>query len=260
MTPCIRLVIITALLTAAVSVHAANGQQYLLYSPQPALPDQKSISKDGILVQKVEVQKGDTLYSLSRKFTGRGMYFPQILLFNSIKNPDLILPGRTLQIPVSQKEAHGMDRATTAPAAKAPKGAKLSTGSAKIETATDLSISDLKAVGAEKIQSSRHRKKSLQHAKQEPVADAPEMSTPKQMRSARKSKTSSPPTPRETTDTTDTVAGQKLFEAAVKAYRKDDYRTALDLFDRYLTDNYGSPLAADANLYKAECYLKLSVQ
>jgi TolA-binding protein len=57
-----------------------------------------------------------------------------------------------------------------------------------------------------------------------------------------------------------TVAGQQLFEKAVKAYRQDDYREALELFDRYLTDNPGSPMAADASLYKAECYLKLSAQ
>lgn len=59
---------------------------------------------------------------------------------------------------------------------------------------------------------------------------------------------------------TESVADQKLFESAVKAYRQDDYRTALELFDRYLANNSGSPLAADAGLYKAECYLKLSVQ
>ena len=58
----------------------------------------------------------------------------------------------------------------------------------------------------------------------------------------------------------DAASGHKLFEAAVKAYRQDDCRTALELLDRYLTDNSGSPLAADAQLYKAECYLKLSAQ
>jgi TolA-binding protein len=58
----------------------------------------------------------------------------------------------------------------------------------------------------------------------------------------------------------DSASGQKLFERAVKAYRQDDYRTALELFDRYLTENQTSPMAADASLYKAECYLKLSSQ
>ena len=58
----------------------------------------------------------------------------------------------------------------------------------------------------------------------------------------------------------DATTGPKLFEAGIKAYRKDDCRAALELFDRYLAENSGSPLAADANLYKAECYLKLSAQ
>jgi len=62
----------------------AWGQQYLLYTPQRLPSGQKRATQEGILVQEIEVQKGDTLYALSRKFGGRGMYFPQILLFNSI--------------------------------------------------------------------------------------------------------------------------------------------------------------------------------
>ena len=53
---------------------------------------------------------------------------------------------------------------------------------------------------------------------------------------------------------------QKLFERAIKAYRQDDCRTALELFDRFLADYPSSALAADASLYKAECYLKQSNQ
>ena len=56
------------------------------------------------------------------------------------------------------------------------------------------------------------------------------------------------------------VAGQKLFDAAARAYRSNDCRTALGLLDRYLTENPGSPLAADASLYKADCYMKMSAQ
>ena len=53
---------------------------------------------------------------------------------------------------------------------------------------------------------------------------------------------------------------QMQFEQAMKAYRKDEYRTALRLFDRFLAEHPSSPLAADASLYKAECYLKQSNQ
>ncbi|MFZ2949775.1 MAG: hypothetical protein WA003_09860, partial [Desulfuromonadaceae bacterium] len=57
-----------------------------------------------------------------------------------------------------------------------------------------------------------------------------------------------------------TVPGQELFEEAVTSYRQDNCRTALELLDRFLVGNPDSPLAADANLYKADCYLKLSAQ
>jgi TolA-binding protein len=52
--------------------------------------------------------------------------------------------------------------------------------------------------------------------------------------------------------------GQKIFEQALKAFRRDDFGGALELFDRFLADSPNSPLAADANLYRAECYLKQS--
>ena len=74
---------------------SAWGQQYLLYTPQPVPAGQKAAVHDGILVREIEIKKGDTLFALSRKFSGRGMYFPQILLFNSIKNPNLIYAGKS---------------------------------------------------------------------------------------------------------------------------------------------------------------------
>jgi TolA-binding protein len=58
----------------------------------------------------------------------------------------------------------------------------------------------------------------------------------------------------------DAISSQKLFEQAVKAYRQEDYRSALGLFDRFLADNPSSALAPDASLYKAECYMKLASQ
>jgi TolA-binding protein len=56
------------------------------------------------------------------------------------------------------------------------------------------------------------------------------------------------------------TAGQRLFEEAVTSYRQNDCHTALELLDRFLAGNPDSLLAADANLYKADCYLKLSAQ
>jgi TolA-binding protein len=250
----------------------AWGQQYLLYVPQPVASGQKAASQDGILVQEVKIQKGDTLYRLSRKFSGRGMYFPQILLFNSIKNPNLIYQGDTLKVPVTQKEGHDSERtgnnstgASHKPKASGEKKAPVKTetqpairhssGSSPVSSPnTEISLSDLKTVGSGKHRASRTQKKTAVHAKNSQPLKSPALTH------------HSSPLPAvhqgsaKTAPAVDSAAGQKLFEAAVKAYRQDDCRTALDLFERYLASNASSPLAADANLYKAECYLKLSAQ
>jgi LysM repeat protein len=202
------------------------GQEYLLYSPQTIASDQKTSSKDGILVKEVEIRRGDTLYDLSKKFSGRGMYYPQILLFNSIKNPNLIYPGAILKIPVTQKDARDSEYVEIKP-----------------------------TVSSSRPKSSENKKITTAHAKTiyspEPPPSASQV-TPLS--------TVSPRSVTPVAPTLEAAAGQKLFEAAVTAYRQEDYRSALTLLDRYLADNSGSPLAADANLYKAECYLKLSAQ
>ncbi len=222
MTSYTRLTIVIALVICIAL--PAWGQQYLLYTPEPVTAGQDSSSKDGILVQEIEIRKGDTLYDLSRKFNGRGMYFPQILLFNSIKNPDLIYAGKLLKIPVTQK-----GELKSVPTEMKQKGASIK----------------YRATGVRKT-AADHTKKTI-HDPASLQAKASPLSVDN------KSVTVNEPA-------ADAAAGQKLFEAAVKAYRQEDCRSALTLLDRYLADNSGSPLAADANLYKAECYLKLSAQ
>jgi LysM repeat protein len=268
MTPCTRSLTVTALIICMVL--PAWGQQYLLYVPQPVISGQKAPSQNGILVQEIEIRKGDTLYDLSRKFSGRGMYFPQILLFNSIKNPDLIRAGDTLRVPVSKHEANDTERTDTKPTAASHKsetaGGRKTAVKSKLHSparqsgavlpastpGTDLSLSDLNTAGKSKNRANR-QKKTPAHTKKDQLHKSP---------SATPSSSSLPSLHKGATVTpaVDTTTGQKLFEAAVSAYRKDDCRTALELLDRYLADNSGSPLAADANLYKAECYLKLSAQ
>lgn len=238
MTPLARPTIIVALFFCLAP--PAWGQKYLLYTPQPAPSGQKTSAQEGILVQEVEIQKGDTLFDLSRKFSGHGMYFPQILLFNSIKNPNLIYAGKTLKVPVTQngagdsghvsvKPVNGVSRPRVGEKKKPSKtemrpSVQHSAAPAPVSSPnTELSLSDLKAAGKGKSRAARSKKKTIV-----PAAKA--------------------------------AAGQELFESAVKAYKKDDCRAAIELFDRYLANNSGSPLAADASLYKAECYLKLSAQ
>lgn len=220
-----------------------------LYEPRP-LASGEVVSTEGILVREVEVRKGDTMYDLSRTFTGRGMYYPQILLFNAVKNPNLIYPGDVLKIPVSGKNA----RSNTGAPVKAnvptplaqPESTELPVKAGAVTTlpadapppagvrSTAINSSDATENRVEKNRTSRRKKTA----------------------SAGKSGSASPQ--QAGMIKTDAIANQQLFEGALKAYRKDDCRTALELFARYLADNSNSPLAADAQLYMAECYMKMS--
>lgn len=227
------------------------SQQYYLYTPTTVASEGTVQNKDGILVQDVSVKKGDTLSGISRKFSGHGSYFPQILLFNDIKNPNKIYPGNVFKVPVSRnagpakgikspvkkEQAAEVGGETAAPrnvdASSTQKQAPLVPYPARV---VDDSSNDLKKddVVREKKRGTKEKagKKQATHEKHHAATVAP----------------------------VDSSAGQKLFERAVKAYRQDEYRSALELFDKFLAENQASPLAADASLYKAECYLKLSAQ
>jgi TolA-binding protein len=182
------------------------GQEYL-YKPQPvdSGEKEKGAAADGVLVREIEVRRGDTLHDISRTYSGHASYFPQILLFNNISNPDLILAGTTLRIPVSHAEP-----------------------ASRIEKPLVKRLSTLKR--SKKIRN--HSAINEAHGVNTSVKQGDSLSAVERI----------------------------LFEKAVAAYKKDDYSTALELFGQYLSSNPGSPRAAEASLYKADCYLKLSVQ
>ena len=258
----------------------AWGEQQYFYSPKPVGPEEQSQGKEGILVREVPVEKGDSLSGISRRFSGHGSYYPQILLFNDVKNPNLIYAGSTLRVPVGKGPApetsgtrpapsagkkarrHAGRRASravqAAPSAVLPSRHKERpiTGKAPSGDQTmELSPSDLKRVevGREKKAGVRRKRAPEQHKRVSGRPQEGKQTVVEERVAGRAPGASSAPLPGE-------EAGQKLFAQAVKAYRQDDFRTALELFDRFLTANPGSPLAADASLYKAECYLKLSNQ
>ena len=190
-------------LGTAASVFAAGD--YLLYTPQktdqtlaPANP------ADGLLVQSIVIRQGDTLKKIAKRHIGKGSYFPQILLFNQISNPDLIHTGRSLLVPVSEK-------GTTVHSPRAKKAAEKRGGKMSRE----------------------------QEVKAEPSMPA-----------------AAPPAGSESPVSGDRV----LFEKAFEAYRKGNYRKAIERFD-LLTNRYPQSIfAPDAALYRAESYLKLSGQ
>jgi len=259
----------------------AWGEQYL-YSPKPVGPEEQSQGKDGILVREVPVEKGDTLSGISRRFSGHGSYYPQILLFNDVKNPNLIYAGSTLRVPVGTGQAaetsetapipsagkkadrhvgKKASRAAQPPSAVVPSkrkrqhqptiGGKAPSGNQTLE----LSPNDLKRLDGGRAKKVEVRKKAAPEAHERVVEGRKKTKQPVGEEQLTKRVPAASPAP-----STGEEAGQRLFAQAVKAYRQDDFRTALDLFDRFLTTNPGSPLAADASLYKAECYLKLSNQ
>ncbi|MBT1071855.1 LysM peptidoglycan-binding domain-containing protein [Pelotalea chapellei] len=241
---------LAALLLMAVPVF---GQQYYLYSPAPVSDEEKSQPKDGVLVREVPVKKGDTLSGLSRKFSGHGTYFPQILLFNDISNPDLIYAGDTLKVPVTRKPEEQTKKRTAPKHAvgprKKPLSAHLPKGSVKgsAEPKAELSPDDLKQTERTSVKKPIKRESAKEIFVPATKATSPVAAPAPQQSSAPAADNRS-------------AQAQNLFERAMKAYRQDDCRTALDLFDRFLAADPASPLAADASLYKADCYLKQSNQ
>lgn len=111
----------TAILLSVISLiaSAATAADFI-YTPA-LIETNEALPADGILVQEVTVKKGDTLYNISKQFAGKGHYYPQILLFNNIKNPNLIYTGDTLRIPIQH---YAVKRATHKKTAKHNDSAK----------------------------------------------------------------------------------------------------------------------------------------
>ncbi|MBL0225753.1 MAG: LysM peptidoglycan-binding domain-containing protein [Geobacteraceae bacterium] len=202
------------------------GQQSFLYTPKPIGSEEKVQKKDGVLVQEVTVKKGDTLFGISRAFSGHGTYYPQILLFNDIKNPDRIYPGNVLKIPVTRGLAP--DQTVKTPVQEKVSAVPSAGPAAQVP-----------AVELKKAEGEKGREPRIKAA-------APEGKRGRTVKQATAGSAAN--------------SEQRLFERAIKAYRQDDYRSALELFDRFLVEFPASALAADASLYKAECYLKQSNQ
>lgn len=191
-----RTLVIGAVVTVLAGAVPAWCDQFYLYSPRAVEAAAVNRAPSEILVREILVQKGDTLYGLSRRFSGHGAHYPQILLFNDIKDPDKIYAGSTLRLPVTSTASPA-----DAPALPQPK----------------------------------------------PAAAAPAAPKPVKAPAPAAVKGEAP-------------ASQKLYEQAIKAYRRNDCPAALELFDRFLALDPSSPLAADVGLYKAECYLKQAGQ
>ena len=176
---------------------AASADEFVLYAPTKVASGRQPASPaEGVLTRSVTVRPGDTLKRLSRRYGGRASYFPQILLFNQIGNPDLIRVGDRLLVPVARSEK------------------------------SDRSRTRGKALGhhGRKRQVRSHRDAHTRQPAAGPVANT----------------------------------GQAQFGRGVRAYKRGEYRRAIEIFDAFLARHADSPLAADATLYRADSYLRLA--
>jgi TolA-binding protein len=83
---------------------SANAEEYNLYKPERTQAGDIPAPGDGVLTRTIVIRRGDTLSRLSRRYSGRSSFFPQILLFNRIDNPDLIYAGNTLRVPLTSRK------------------------------------------------------------------------------------------------------------------------------------------------------------
>lgn len=197
------LLIVTSLLALSVAgALPCRGEEMLLYAPKPAAGEQAPADpKDGVLVTTVTVKRGDTLKNISKKHIGVAGWFPQVLVFNTIKNPDLIHPGDKLLVPV---------RPGKSPSVQAPASRRASHRAAS------------------------HVKHRATHRAKSAAGHARQVTKPAQ------------------------TGETESFHQARKAYLDRNYQMALELFSSFLKKFPRSGYAADASLYRADCYLHLS--
>ncbi|QVW35063.1 LysM peptidoglycan-binding domain-containing protein [Geobacter sulfurreducens] len=229
--------VVSASLVLSMASLAAGGE-YLLYTPGASEGSRPSGPDEGVLVKSITVQKGDTLYSLSRKYNGKGGYYPQILLFNEIKNPDLIYAGNKLMVPVAPAgpKAVFSQQPSAVPAA-----------AAKRESAVRPAREKVAPVAAHR-EAKRESTVTTSVRTPEPVAATP----PVPSRPAAEAH-------RPQTGKADDNE-HSLYEKGVSAYKSGAYSQSVELFERFLARYPSSPLVPDATLYRADAFLKMAGQ
>ncbi len=85
------------------TLSAAAGENVLIYRPETVTGQLPSSPEEGIAVRTLTIKRGDSLSKLSRRYAGKGYYFPQILLFNQIADPNRIIAGESIRVPIPPK-------------------------------------------------------------------------------------------------------------------------------------------------------------
>lgn len=254
------LLTLPCLLTTLLAPVLSYGEDFLLYTPKPAEKDQVPASPgEGILVRSITVKRGDTLSNISHKYIGRASWYPQVLLFNSIENPDLIYTGDKLLVPVPSEQAatekkhlkvekHHGNRHRAAVRRKAvakPEAAQPETVNPELVRPQTVKRKPAKQVAVPR--------ESTKPEATRPVTVKPEavrqMPVPSEVSRATRPKSQVRPI---ATDE------QGSYQQAKLAYLKGDYQTALELFTQFRSKYPNSTFSADVALYQADCLLHLS--
>lgn len=162
--------IAVAALLAVVLSDSAHCSEYQLFTPGPLAGEVVQPEKGkGVLVERITIKPGDTLAKLSRQFSGRASYFPQILLFNDIKNPDLIIAGNELYVPVqkqivSRQPRSAGDNAATLPAKEKPVTARKKGAAKSIKAAATGKSSPAPTTAVKKSSAGKEEQNGYQKA------------------------------------------------------------------------------------------------
>ncbi|MEI6209337.1 MAG: LysM peptidoglycan-binding domain-containing protein [Desulfuromonadales bacterium] len=202
--------------------------------------------KDGVSYREVTVQKGDTLYGISRKYGKDGSSYAETLRFNNIEDPGKLTSGDVIKVPLFKKKkvVNNQAKQPKPAAVAAPKQQKVATVTPKpIPVKTGIQRPQVFS-GTTTARQQTYKPPAMAAAKQLPAQTPPV--------------TDKIVTVKPQTFPNYSTSGQTLFEQAVTSYRNGDCQKAILLFNRFLAGHASSLLAADAGLFIADCYLKLS--
>jgi TolA-binding protein len=224
-----------------------------------------TLVKNGVPYREVTVKKGDTLIGIARKFSKDGAFYVEVMRFNDLDNPDQLVDGDVIKVPLVRekkaKQAKPVVAAPKTPVAKTVAQPAVFVRSTSARRMTPLllkppvtlvtpaiaqAVSEIKQAFANHTASAR---KKLSLPDTAVVKEAPAETAPKPVATVAEKKP---------IFDNHSTSGPQLFERAVKAYRGGDCPTALNLFNRFLADYSSTLLAADAHLFIADCYLRLS--
>ena len=78
-----------------------EGAEYLLHKV-PLDGGASTVRGDDWIVREIVVEKGATLWDYARTYLGKGYYYPHLLAYNDISNPNRIYEGKTLLVPTER--------------------------------------------------------------------------------------------------------------------------------------------------------------